>query len=170
MMDDMISRQAAIDALSNGALINYQAAGHNNGLVKAIDIIKGLPSAQPEPFKVFTDDMDREAVEKLKEDLKNAPVMLMAVNGSAQPEVTEEAVKDYCRKRCLTILTNDYFHKLTSAQAERQKGKWLRYGEDGEPNEQDTVFWQCDQCLEHYTGRTTRIPKYCPNCGCEMER
>ena len=35
---------------------------------------------------------------------------------SAQPEVTEEAVKDYCRKRCLTILTNDYFHKLTSAQ------------------------------------------------------
>jgi hypothetical protein len=37
---------------------------------------------------------------------------------SAQPEVTEEAVKDYCRKRCLTILTNDYFHKLTSAQPE----------------------------------------------------
>ncbi|MBR2549296.1 MAG: hypothetical protein IKE92_04650 [Clostridiales bacterium] len=45
---DCISRQAAIDALSNGALVNYQAAGHNNGLVKAIDVIKGLPSAQPE--------------------------------------------------------------------------------------------------------------------------
>ena len=37
---------------------------------------------------------------------------------SAQPEVTEEAVKDYCRKRHLTILTNDYFHKLISAQPE----------------------------------------------------
>ena len=37
---------------------------------------------------------------------------------SAQPEVTEEAVKDYCRKRCLTILTNDYFYKLTSVQLE----------------------------------------------------
>lgn len=45
---DTIYRQAAIDALGNGALVNYQAAGHNNGLVKAIDVIKGLPSAEPE--------------------------------------------------------------------------------------------------------------------------
>ena len=43
---DLIPRQAAIDALGDGALVNYQAAGHNNGLVKAIDVIKGLPSAQ----------------------------------------------------------------------------------------------------------------------------
>lgn len=35
---------------------------------------------------------------------------------SIQPEITEEAVREYCRKRGLTILTNDYFHKLTSAQ------------------------------------------------------
>lgn len=48
MKNDLIRRQDAIEALSNGALINYQAAGHNNGLVKAIDVIKGLPSAQPE--------------------------------------------------------------------------------------------------------------------------
>lgn len=47
-MKDLISRQDAIDALSDGALVNYQAAGHNNGLVKAIDVIKGLPSAQSE--------------------------------------------------------------------------------------------------------------------------
>lgn len=46
MRDDLISRQAAIDALSNGALVNYQNAGHNNGLVKAIDVIKGQPAAQ----------------------------------------------------------------------------------------------------------------------------
>ena len=39
---------------------------------------------------------------------------------SVQPEVTEEAVKDYCRKRCLTILTNDYFYKLLSAQPNLQ--------------------------------------------------
>jgi len=45
-MDDLISRQAVIDALSNGALVNYQFAGHHNGLVKAIDVIKGLPPAQ----------------------------------------------------------------------------------------------------------------------------
>ena len=55
--------------------------------------------------------------------------------------------------------------RLPSAE---RKGKWLRYGEDGYPNEEDTVFWQCDQCLEQYTGRTTRIPNYCPNCGARM--
>ncbi len=44
-MSDLIDRHAAIDALSDGAMVNYQAAGHNNGLVKAIDVIKGLPSA-----------------------------------------------------------------------------------------------------------------------------
>ena len=41
---DIISRQAAIDALGEGAMTNYQNAGHNNGLVKAIDVIKGLRS------------------------------------------------------------------------------------------------------------------------------
>lgn len=47
-MDDLISRQEAIEALGEGAMVNYQAAGHNNGLIKAIDVIKGLPSVQPE--------------------------------------------------------------------------------------------------------------------------
>ena len=51
---------------------------------------------------------------------------------------------------------------------EHGKGCWLRYGEDGYPNNEDTVFWQCDQCLEQYTGRTKRIPNFCPNCGADM--
>lgn len=62
----------------------------------------------------------------------------------------------------------DDVRNLPSAEPERKKGKWLRYGEDGYPNEEDTVFWQCDQCLETYTGRTTRIPNYCPHCGADM--
>ena len=45
---DTVSRAAAIDALGEGAMVNYQAAGHGNGLIKAIDVIKGLPSAQSE--------------------------------------------------------------------------------------------------------------------------
>ena len=46
---------------------------------------------------------------------------------SVQPEVTEEAVKDYCRKRCLTVLTNDYFYKLLSAQPEIIRCKDCKY-------------------------------------------
>ena len=62
-MDDLIRRQAAIDALGDGALVNYQAAGHNNGLVKAIDVIKGLPTAQPEQQWI-------PCSERLPEDIK----------------------------------------------------------------------------------------------------
>ncbi len=50
-----------------------------------------------------------------------------------------------------------------------RRGQWMRYGEDGYPNTEDTVAWQCDQCLEMYYGRTTRVPNYCPNCGCRMD-
>ena len=45
-MNDSISRQAAIDALSKAGLINYAATGDGNGLIQAVNVIKGLPSAQ----------------------------------------------------------------------------------------------------------------------------
>lgn len=57
---------------------------------------------------------------------------------------------------------------LPSVTPKQKKGKWLRYGEDGYPNNEDTVFWQCDQCLEQYTGRAKKIPNFCPNCGADM--
>ena len=47
-MSDLISRQAAIDALSKAGLINYAATGDGNGMIQAVNVIKELPSAQPE--------------------------------------------------------------------------------------------------------------------------
>ena len=44
--EDAISRQAAIDALLNAGLINYAATGDGNGMIHAVNVIKGLPSAQ----------------------------------------------------------------------------------------------------------------------------
>ena len=73
-MDDLISRQAAIDVVN----------GIDSHFVKYIE---ALPSAQPEPLTVnFAREMDRETIEKLKEGLKNAPVLIMEVNDSAQSE------------------------------------------------------------------------------------
>lgn len=40
---------------------------------------------------------------------------------SAQPEVTEEAVEEYCRKRCLCIVDSALLKKYASAQPERKK-------------------------------------------------
>lgn len=47
MENDLISRQAAINALGNAGLINYAATGSSNGLIHAMNVIKGLPTAQP---------------------------------------------------------------------------------------------------------------------------
>lgn len=48
-------------------------------------------------------------------------------------------------------------------------GTWMRYGYDGSPNEKDTVYWQCDQCLTTQMGRRETAMKYCPNCGARMD-
>lgn len=64
----------------------------------------------------------------------------------------------------------DILERMPTIDAvEVKHGEWLRYGEDGNPNSIDTCIWQCDQCLETYYGRTTRIAKYCPNCGAKMD-
>ena len=61
VMDDLISRQAAIDALQGMAVPLYKDPAcediweRDRTLDNAIDVIRGLPSAQPEqrwiPFK-----------------------------------------------------------------------------------------------------------------------
>lgn len=48
MSDDLISRQEAINALGNAGIINYAATGSGNGLIHAMNVIKGLPAAQPQ--------------------------------------------------------------------------------------------------------------------------
>ena len=93
-MSDLIDRQVAIDALKvcvtigrgNGKSVAFKIANDYADIVRKR--IEALPSAQPEPLTVnFSREMDRETIEKLKEGLKNAPVLIMAVNDSAQPEI-----------------------------------------------------------------------------------
>ena len=38
---------------------------------------------------------------------------------SAQPEITMENIEDYCKKRCLCIVTDEFLFKLMSQQPER---------------------------------------------------
>lgn len=47
-----------------------------------------------------------------------------------------------------------------SAQPERANGKWIN---DGDP-----ATWVCSNC--GYRVRGYNNTKFCPNCGCEMER
>lgn len=70
-MDDLINRQAAIDAIEN---IDPSVAW----LDYAANVIKALPSAQPEPIIVNIDhELTQEEYEKLRKDMANAPIMLL---------------------------------------------------------------------------------------------
>ena len=47
---------------------------------------------------------------------------------SVQLEITEESVKEYCRKRCLMVVTGDFYDEMMkrwSAQPEQKTGKWV---------------------------------------------
>lgn len=88
-----------------------------------------------------------------------------------KPSMYEDEVYFYkCIQAPWWGLSERVIERLTPYEPERKNGHWLRYGEDGYPNNEDTVFWQCDQCLEQYTGRTNRIPNFCPNCGANMRK
>lgn len=79
---DIIYRQAAIDMIEK-YFDGLPIAVHHDMLA----MIHRLPSAQPEPLTVnFAREMDRETIERLKDEMKNAPILIMAVNDSSQPE------------------------------------------------------------------------------------
>ena len=99
-MSDLISRQAAIDALDVGAellrrvLDNADIVGAERekykwglGLIEScISDMEELPSAQPEPIKINIDhELTKDEYEKLLKDMADAPIVLLP---SAQPERT----------------------------------------------------------------------------------
>ncbi len=90
---------------------------------------------------------------------------------SVQPEVTEEAVKEYCHKRCLYIVDSALIKKYAFAQPEREKGEWIyeedEYGIDG---------YRCNKCgffepwdYVHKFINYIEDYNFCPNCGAKME-
>ena len=47
----------------------------------------------------------------------------------SQPEITEEDVKEYCRKRCLKIITSDLYHEMQELPSAQRKTKNRRFEE-----------------------------------------
>ena len=78
-MSDLISRQAAIDALR---LIPCDLGKRE--LEDAIKAVEQLPSARTEPLMIrVNNELTKEEYEKLMHDIKDAPIVLLP---SAQPE------------------------------------------------------------------------------------
>ena len=156
-MIDPIERQAALDCFHDW--IDKRGDIHTPDEMAEYRAIEALPSVQPEK-------RTNERTETHARDCISRQEAIEVIDAVFPVDPMKSEYAQWIA--CGAALAKTYVEQLPSAQPERKRGKWLRYGEDGNPNEVDTVFWQCDQCLERYTGRTTRIPHFCPNCGADM--
>ena len=123
------------DLISRQALCEY-ALNQKDKNVTPNDIMR-FPSAdlQSTCNQLATDCISRQAeldaiASVTERYINNLPPMLdkkevmdtIKALPSAQPEITEEDVKEYCRKRCLVVLTSDLYAEMkkrwSSAQPE----------------------------------------------------
>ena len=80
-----------------------------------------------------------------------------------KPEITQDQLEEYCKKRCLTVITNDLFHKLTSGS--ENTATWEPCGEFWEHRSGLEKF-KCNRCggeVVLYFG--AKYPNFCPYCG-----
>ena len=138
-MDDLISRQAAIDA----TWFEPSYTDPLNVLTEVRDRLKALPSAQPEPCE------DTVSRQRLLSDLKELvaawkkyPVMAEQIKG------VEAAI--------------GYVEAIPSAQSERKKGDWINRGRIIRCN-------KCKIGYATVKGMKNALTyNFCPNCGADM--
>lgn len=148
-MEDLISRQAAIDA----SCTCYDGVHCNHYPCKDVQAIMDLPSAQPEPCE------DAVSRRRLLSDLKELtaawgkyPVMAEQIKG------VEAAI--------------GYVETIPSVTPERKKGKWNAYYHG--VNENPSFTYSCNQCgysapYGLYGGSYSQKKwMFCPNCGADM--
>ena len=94
----------------------------------------------------------------IKEALNRVPTV------DAEP--TEEQVEEYCRKRCLVIVTSELYDEMIakwSAEPVRH-GHWI----DNETPMFGNPYgsYICSRCFPYAQAHKT---SYCPNCGAKMD-
>ena len=142
-MNDLISRQAAIDKLKREEKIFYSP----NGLRYLIGAIRDLPSAQPEQPSEIQDILDY-------------------LDTALHPIISPEHWNVYSE-------LHDMISTLPSAQPDRKKGKWIPHSETCREYigtvlvRVDYDYWFCDAC-GYRVKNGQPMYKFCPNCGADM--
>lgn len=122
-MDELIRKQDALDAIH----CDITVTGRQNAELVAATIgafadrIKALPAVQPEKCteeRTKTHACDCISRQAAIDAAKHAwakglePSQYIELLPSAQPEMTDEQFKDYCRKRCLSVVTNEFMEDV----------------------------------------------------------
>jgi len=160
-MNDLISRQAAIDALGGNEPVGDPSKMDDDDVVKMweririINIINKLPSTQPtiEPsancseFPNNSDTISRQAA-----------VEAMANTLWHYPNECYRNLNEYEFAKGLAELG---LKSVPSAQPERQKGEWIDYAEDG--------YVECPFChsATNCDGNKDEL-HFCFSCGADM--
>ena len=118
MSDDTISRQAAITTAVRAAIDWHKLANPQHSIAYCIgEAMRELPSAQPELNEWCHDckeyDKKRHCCPRWNRVIKTALA-------DAQPEITEQQIAEYCRKRNLVLITHESYAMLIKAYYDRR--------------------------------------------------
>ena len=77
-----------------------------------------------------------------------------------KPEITQDQLEEYCKKRCLTVITDDLYYKLTSGS--ENTATWLirKWGDDAKCSNCGHVFKDVYDMDNH--------DRFCRFCGSKM--
>lgn len=145
---DLISRQAAIDALGEEPYVwddnDEYTCGERAMWKMSFDAIRALPSAQPEQVHNNSIHLCDSCQYSFPSCLANAEDVLFG-NGKG----------------------NDNICACNKYNPQPKRGRWIE-----ENDGWDGIFWRCSECGEPYTlmdGRPSDNKyNFCPNCGTDM--
>ena len=158
-MNDLISRQQAIDALAKivpYAIFDESTESYTNGLTDAYNLICQLPSAQP----VATDTNVGDTISR---------------KGVFIPNITVEMFRNASLEGVEDLMASGEMEdiSLPSAQPERMNGKWTPHREKSCEYIGATLvyvtydYWFCDTC-GYRVEDGQPLYNFCPNCGADM--
>ena len=133
------------------------------------DVTRLLSLSKAQLFSEGTtkDAISRQAaIDAVEKNACNTQRIMDAVNNlpPAQPEPTYEQVEEYCKKRCLHVVTADFFESTKP----QRLGHWIKRTDpfDGEQ-------YECSECgvLWEFNDGTPEDNEayFCPKCGAKMK-
>jgi rRNA maturation endonuclease Nob1 len=89
----------------------------------------------------------------------NVDSMLRSLS-PVQPEITQDQLEEYCKKRCLTVITDDLFYKLTNGS--ENTATWLirKWGDNAKCSNCGHTFKDVYDMDNH--------DRFCRFCGSKM--
>ena len=176
MSNDLIYRQAAIDALGERPMVwaesDYELGARNQYDADVL-ALETLPSAQPD-LSTYSDKLWRAAYERGKKEAE-AEQGDEAIFWKKRAREYEDIIADLVTAQAKGIKLDSI--EITGegiifkkSESERKRGKWIQ---KSKKLDLCTEWWyECSECgnkpANDRYGHANYLTAYCPNCGADM--